>query len=397
MASSQADAQLGPPLADLQVIDLSRLVAGNQLTMLLGDFGADVIKVEQPGLGDTLRSWRTAGQDLYWKVYGRNKRSITLDLRRDIAREALLRLVSTADVLVESFRPGGLEALQLGVPQLHERNPRLVIIRISGWGGTGSLHERPGFGTLVEAMSGFAVMNGFPDREPALPPIALADMVAGTYGAFAAAVAVARARDSGQGQVIDLSLFESLFSILGPTAAVFKATGSAPTRWGNRSPTSAPRNIYRTADDQWIAVSATTQAMTERLFNAMGRPDLIADARFTDNSARVQHVMELDAIIAAYFERDDTKQHMARLEAAGVTAVPVCDVGDLLSGEYFSTREVVVDVGATDGPAVAMHNVVPRLSGSPGAIRHAGPALGEHNEDVLRPIMSDAEWTELMS
>jgi crotonobetainyl-CoA:carnitine CoA-transferase CaiB-like acyl-CoA transferase len=396
MASSQSGARPGP-LADLQVIDLSRLVAGNQLTMLLGDFGADVIKVEQPGTGDTLRSWRTAGQDLYWKVYGRNKRSITLDLKRGIAREALLRLVSRADILVESFRPGGLEALQLGVRQLRQRNPRLVIVRISGWGGSGSLHERPGFGTLVEAMSGFAVMNGFPDREPVLPPIALADMVAGTYGAFASVMAVTHARESGEGQVIDLSLFESLFSILGPTAGVFKATGRAPTRWGNRSPTSAPRNIYRTADGQWIAVSATTQAMTERLFNVMGRPELIADARFADNSARVQHVLELDAIIAAYFESDGVRQHMARLEAAGVTAVPVCDVGDLLSGEYFSTREIVVHVGASDGPAVPMHNVVPRLSGSPGVITHAGPALGEHNEEVLRTVLSDAEWTELMS
>ncbi|MGH3505231.1 MAG: CaiB/BaiF CoA transferase family protein, partial [Nocardioidaceae bacterium] len=261
------------PLAGVRVVDLSRLVAGNQLSLLLADFGADVVKVEQPGQGDPLRHWTVDGQELHWKVYARNKRSVALDLKAERSRDLLLRLVEGAQVLVESFRPGTLERLGLGPEVLHRTNPALVVVRISGWGQTGSRSERPGFGTLIEAMSGLAAMNGFEDREPVLPPGALADMVAGTYGAFAVLAALRHAEQSGRGQVVDLSLFEPLFSVLGPMAAVYQRTGQVPRRTGSRSESSAPRNVYRTSDDGWVALSGSTQTMTVRLFQAIERPE----------------------------------------------------------------------------------------------------------------------------
>lgn len=399
----------GAPVSALdgvRVTDLSRLVAGNQLTMLLGDFGADVLKVERPGVGDPLRHWRNDGEELWWHVYGRNKRSIGLDLSTEAGREVLLRLAATSDVLVESFRPGTMERLGLGPDRLLAENPALVIVRISGWGQTGSRAERPGFGTLVEAMSGFAAMNGFGDREPVLPPLSLADMVAGTYGAFAVLTAL-RARDAangepqdpartGGGQVIDLSLFEPLFSILGPQAAQYGATGQVPQRTGSRSQTAAPRNVYRTGDGQWLAISASTQVMTERLLATLGRQDLLADPRFRDNEQRLRHVEELDSALGEAIGRRTLQENLAVFDAAGVTAAPVCDISQLLGGEFFASRGVVVDGPAPGGGKVPMHSVVPRLSGTPGGIERPAPALGEHTSEVLAPLLGDQQLARLL-
>lgn len=384
-------------LAGIRVLDLTRLVAGNQLSLLLGDFGADVIKVEQPGVGDSLRRWLTDGVEVHWKVYGRNKRSVTLDLKHPRGRDLLLRLVAGADVLVESFKPGTLERLGLAPGTLREHNPRLVVVRVSGWGQTGAYAERPGFGTLVEAMSGFAAMNGFPDREPVLPPGALADMVAGTYGAFATVMAVRYAETHGRGQDVDLSLFEPLFAVLGPMAAQYALTGQAPQRSGSRSPTSAPRGVYRTADGRWLALSGSTQPMTERLFRAIGRADLLEDPRFSDNSTRLENIDALDAIIGGYFAAHSLEDDLAAMHAAGVTVAPVSDIGDLLGGEYVTSRGVVVDGPDADDPAgrVPMHEVVPRLSATPGRISRPAPRLGEHNEEILRPLVDAGEWEEL--
>ena len=245
----QFDSGATGPLANIRVLDLSRLVAGNMLSLQLGDFGADVIKIEPPE-GDPLRAWRDGGEPLFWKTYSRNKMSVVLNLRQPAATQALLRLVETADVLIENYRPGTLEKMGLGPDVLLARNPRLIVVRISGFGQTGPYSQLPGFGTLVEALSGFAARTGFPDREPVLPPLALADMVAGLSGAMATMMALfARDRASGAGgQVIDLSLLEPLFSILGPEAAIFQRTGAVKQRVGNGSNTSAPRNIYRCAD-----------------------------------------------------------------------------------------------------------------------------------------------------
>ena len=293
------DADARGPLDGLRVLDLSRLVAGNMLSLQLADFGADVIKIE-PREGDPLRHWRDAGQELWWKVYGRNKRSVVLNLRQPAAREALLRLVRKADVFVENYRPGTLEAMALGPDILLAKNPDLIIVRISGFGQSGPYAPLPGFGTLVEAMSGVAARTGFADREPVLPPFPLADMTAGLYGAFATMAAL-RARDQGRtrGQVIDLSLLEAMFSILGPEAAIYRHTGTLKERVGSASHTSAPRNVYRCADGAHVALSASTQAMTRRVFEAIGRPEMIEDARFSTNSARIKHRALVDEAVGA--------------------------------------------------------------------------------------------------
>lgn len=381
--------ELRGPLHGIRVLDLSRLIAGNQLSLLLADFGADVVKIERPGSGDTLRHWVEAGEGLFWKVYSRNKKSLAVDLKQPEGRDLLLRLVADADALIESFRPGALERLGLSPSELLAVNPRLVITRISGWGQTGSMSSQPGFGTLVEAMSGFAAENGFPDREPVLPPGAMADMVAGTYGAFAVLAALRHATASGQGQIIDLSLFEPLFSILGPMAAVYQRTGRVPQRTGSRSQSSAPRNVYRTKDGGWLALSGSTQAMAERLFAAIGRPELLDDPRFVDNTARLAHVEELDAILGAYFGERTLVDNLEAARAAGVTAAPVMDISGLVDSEFFMTRGVLVDGPDCYGrEPVSMHAIVPRFSETPGTIRTSAPELGQHSVDVASEVLS---------
>ena len=379
------------PLAGLRVLDLSRLVAGNMLTLLLADFGADVVKVEDPGTGDALREWKADGASLFWKVYARNKRSITLDLRMPEGRALLLRLVEKADILVESFKFGTLEKMGCGPDVLLGRNPKLVIVRISGFGQTGPYRTRPGFGTLIEAMSGFAAKTGFPRHPPVLPNVALADMVAGTYGAFAVVTAVrAREAHGAPGQVIDLSLLEPLVSIIGPDAAVFQATGEVPIRIGNRLSVSAPRNVYHTRDGRFLAVSASMQPMFERLMEAIGKPELVRDPRFRTNSDRVANVDELDRIIDGFISARTLDDNVRFFEAAGITAAPVYDVGQLVADEHIVAREVFVDAPDPELGRVRMHNVTPRLSGTPGQIRAPAPALGEHTEAVLAELGYDA-------
>lgn len=383
--SDQDETESTGPLSGVKVIDLSRLVAGNQLTMLLGDFGAEVIKIEQPGEGDPLRHWRIGGQPLHWEVYGRNKKSVAINLKSSEGRESLLRLVADADVLVESFRPGTLEKLGLAPDTLHKHNSRLLIVRISGWGQTGEFADRPGFGTLVEAMSGFAAMNGFEDREPVLPPTSLADMVAGIYGAFGVVTALRHIQThQDAGQVMDLSLFEPLFSILGPLAAAYEATGDVKKRVGSRSQTAAPRNVYKTRDHKWLALSSSTQAMTERFFRTIGRPELIDDPRFSNNSVRLQNVEELDRILGDYFQSRTSDEILRTMEDAGVTVAPVMGIDELLGSPLFRSRDVVVrGPRHKDGSSVLMHHVVPRLSATPGSIRTPAPGLGEHNDLYL--------------
>jgi crotonobetainyl-CoA:carnitine CoA-transferase CaiB-like acyl-CoA transferase len=384
------DATARGPLDGIRVLDLSRLVAGNMLSLQLADFGADVIKVEPPA-GDPLRDWRDAGQALHWKTYARNKRSLVLNLRHASAKDALLRLVATAQVLIESFRPGTLEEMGLGPDVLHGRNPDLVIVRVSGFGQTGPYAPLPGFGTLVEAMSGFAARTGFPDREPVLPPLALADMIAGLYGAFATVTAL-RAREQGaaRGQVIDLTLLESMFSVLGPEAAIYRATGTVKERTGSGSHTSAPRNVYRCADGKYVAISGSTAAMARRIFETIGRADMLADERFRTNSARVAHRALVDAAVGGWFAGKTREQALALMRAAGVTAGPVYDIADAVADPHFQQRGVIVEVEDAELGHLPMHDIVPRLSATPGRWRRPAPALGEHTDAVLGEAGLDA-------
>jgi crotonobetainyl-CoA:carnitine CoA-transferase CaiB-like acyl-CoA transferase len=382
------------PLAGVRVLDLSRLVAGNMLSLQLADFGADVIKVEPPA-GDPLRDWRDGGKELHWKTYARNKRSIVLNLRHDGAKDALLRLVAGADVLIENFRPGTLEEIGLGPDVLQAKNPGLVIVRVSGFGQTGPYAPLPGFGTLVEAMSGFAARTGFPDREPVLPPLALADMIAGLYGAFAVVTAL-RARDGdgesrGKGQVIDLSLLESMFSVLGPEAAIYRLTGVVKERVGSGSNTSAPRNVYRCADGQYVALSGSTGTMARRVFEVIGRADMIEDERFRTNAARVEHRALVDEAVGGWFAGKSRDDALAAMRAAQVTVGPVYTIADAVADEHFRDREIIVDAADAELGSVPMHNIVPRLSGTPGAWRRPAPRLGEHTDAVLAEVGLDAE------
>ncbi len=375
------------PLAGLRVLDLSRLVAGNMLTLSLADFGADVIKVEEPGSGDALRDWTAGGQPLFWKVYARNKRSITLNLRNQAARDLLLQLVPSADVLVESFKFGTLEKMGLGPDVLLTANPKLVIVRISGFGQTGPYNVRPGFGTLIEAMSGLAAKTGFPHHPPVLPNVALADMVAGLSGAFSVMAAL-RARDAhgAKGQVIDLSLLEPLLSIVGPDAAIYQHTGEIPLRIGNRLSVSAPRNVYHTQDGHYLAISASMQPMCEKLFMVIGREDMIGDPRFANNAARIENIDELDHVIQEFVGERSLEENTALFQDAGITAGPVYDTAQLVDDPHVRARDVLVEYPDADIGSVMMHNVTPRLGGTPGEIRKGAPNLGEDNAAVFGEI-----------
>jgi len=386
------DAQASGPLAGLRVVDLSRLMAGNMLSLQLADFGADVIKVEPPE-GDPLRDWKEEGHSFFWKAYGRNKRSICLNLREPAQMQVLWALIESADVLIENYRPGTLEKMGLAPEALLQRNPGLVIVRISGFGQTGPYAHLPGFGTIVEAMSGFADRTGFPDREPVLPPLALADMIAGIYGASATMTALyARDAKGGKGQVIDLSLLEAMFSVLGPESGIFSKTGKVKQRVGSASNTASPRNVYRCADGGYVALSGSTQTVARRIFEIIGRPEMIEDPRFATNSDRVEHRALVDEAISAWFATRDRDAALAQMRAAGATVGPVYDIAGAMADPHFQDREIVValdDDGFGDMP---MHNVVPRLSGTPGTFRRPAPALDEHGPELLAELGFTADF-----
>ena len=378
------------PLDGVRILDLSRLVAGNALTHVLADFGAEVIKVERPGQGDDLRNWRVEGVSIHWKVYARNKKSITVNMRSDRGRAILLDLVKTAQMLVENFLPGTLEQWELGPDVLLAVNPKLIIVRISGWGQSGPDRSVPGFGSLVEARSGFAAMNGFADRPPVLPPLALADMVAGLYGAVAALVALRHCEvDQGKGQVVDLPLFDPLLSILGPQAALYELTGELPERLGSRSNLTAPRNSYCCRDGKFVALSASMQSMYERLMRTIGRPELIEDNRFLTNADRVQNNDQLDRVVAQFIESHDQYDVLQIFRDAGVTVGPVHDTLGMLNDPLVKENKVMVRLPDEEIDSVVMHNVAARLSETPGLIRSPAPTLGEHNSEILGDIGID--------
>ncbi len=378
-------------LNSLRVLDLSRLVAGNMLTQFLADFGAEVIKVEPPA-GDTLRAWKTKDIQINWKIYARNKKSLGLELRKPEARELLLKLVPSAQMFIESFRPGTLEKMGLGPDVLFKANPKLVIVRISGWGQEGPYSKRPGFGTLVEGMSGFASFNGFADREPVLPPMYLADTVAGLYGAAAVMTALREVEvNGGKGQIIDLPLLDPMFAVLGPQAANFRLTGKVKQRTGSRSTNAGPRNAYKCKDGLYVCLSSSTQKMAERLFHSIGHSEFITDPRYATNAERVKHAEELDAVIGAFIAQRTQDENVAFFEQAEVTIGPIYDIRQIFEDPHFIARELLADYPDVDMETFPMHHVVPRLSGTPGSIRSPAPQLGEHNYELLREAGVDAD------
>ena len=374
------------PLHGVRVLDLSRMVAGGVAGMLLADFGADVVKVEQPGTGDPLRQWTAEGLPLWWKVYARNKRFVTLNLKAEEGRALLLDHLSQFDVLMESFVPGTLERMGLGPDVLLGRHPKLVMMRISGWGQTGPGSARPGFGTLIEAASGFAAMNGEPDGAPIVPSFPLADTSAALFAANAIMFALYHRDVHGAGgQVIDLALFESLFSLLGPLPAEYAALGKVRSRNGSRSKNAGPRGCYRTSDDRWVAVSGSTPKMAERFLRAYELGHLLDDPKFATTEARVINGLELDAAVCAAIGSRTLEENLRIIEFHQLTAGAVYTVADIEEDPHWRARQLTLDIPDAGG-TVRMHNVFPRFSETPGEVRWAGGALGQDNEAVYREL-----------
>lgn len=364
------------PLHGLRVLDISTVIAGPNCARYLADFGAEVIKVERPDTGDSLRNmaWKDPrdGVGLWWKLANRNKRTIALDLKATDDREVFLRLVRDAHVVVENFRPGALERLGLGPDELHAINPTLVITRVSGFGQTGPYAQRPGFASIAESMSGFAAVNGEADGPPMLPAIALTDEITGLVGAFATMVAL----HSGVGQVVDTNLLESVFHVMGPVASLFALTGELQPRLGSGLPYTVPRGTYRCADGRWVGVSASSDTVAQRVMNLLGVGD---DPRFTTFDGRTSNRDEIESLMRDYCATRTRDEVIAEFERAEAAIGPVLDMADIASDPHFLSRETIVKVGDTP-----MQNLIARLSATPGRLEHEGRALDADGESIRR-------------
>ena len=375
------------PLENFRILDLSRLAAGNMVSHMFADFGADVIKVEKPGKGDDLRNWQVNDVAHWWAVYSRNKRSIALNLKEEEGLKLLKELVKSADVFIENFVPGTLEKWGVGPDKLLELNKNLIILRISGWGQTGIYKDAPGFGSLVEGMSGFASMTGEEYQKPLLPPLALADMVAGLtgFGAILMAVIASKKNKIG-GQVIDLSLFEPLFSILGPWAASYKISGKIPPRIGNRSNVAAPRGIYKTKDNKFVSLSASMQSMWEKLAITIGAQELINDPKFLTNSDRLSNQDDLDDVISNFIKKFDRDPLLKLFSEKGITVGPVLDISEIIEHPYVLDRKILIEHYNNNYGNILMHQAFPRLSKTPGKVKSSAPSIGENTNDILKEI-----------
>jgi crotonobetainyl-CoA:carnitine CoA-transferase CaiB-like acyl-CoA transferase len=376
------------PLEGIRVVEAATLFAAPLAGMLLGDYGADVVKIEHPRRPDPARGHGPAkdGEGLWFKALARNKRLLTLDLSRPEGRDVFLRLAAGADVVLENFRPGTLERWGAGPAELSAVNPRLVIARVSGFGQTGPYAARPGFGTLAEAMSGFAALNGEPGGPPLLPPFALADGVAAFATAFAVMVAL-RARDeSGRGQLVDTSLIEPLMTLLGPQVTAYDLLGELQPRTGNRSSHNAPRNLYATADGSWVAVSASATSIAERVLRLVGRPDLVEQPWFATGTGRAEHVDEIDDAVAAWIAARPRDEVLASFEAAEAAIAPVYDARDILLDPQLRAIGAIVAVEDERLGPLKMPNVVSRLSETPGEIRSTGSRHGADTDAVLAEL-----------
>lgn len=373
------------------MLDASSLLAGPLIATHLGDYGAEVIKLERPGTGDTLRNigWDKDGVPLWWKVVGRNKKSVTLDLHDAKAQEIVRELCAHVDVFIENFRPGRLESWGLGWDRLHAVNDRLIMVRTTGFGQSGPYAQRPGFGTLAEAMSGFAYVTGQPDGPPTLPPFGLADSVAALMGTFATMFALYErdAGGSGRGQYIDLAILEPMFSILGPQATVYDQLGIVQERMGNGIPFVCPRNTYRTSDGRWVALSASAESIAQRVFQIIGRPDMASDPRYSTNAARLKHREEVDSAISEWMSRHTQDDVMAAFDVGEGAIAPVFSIEDLMQDAHLAERGSIVDVPDDELGSVRMQGVFPFLSRTPGRVAWAGPRLGEHTEEILTELV----------
>jgi crotonobetainyl-CoA:carnitine CoA-transferase CaiB-like acyl-CoA transferase len=383
-AGHDAGERPGGPLAGIRVLDLGTVYAAPIAAMLLGDYGADVIKVEHPR-GDPARThgWTKHGHGLWWKVISRNKRTVTLNLSKPDGQDILRQFAAEADVVIENFRPGIMERWNLGPEQLRQVNPRLVMLRLTGFGQSGPYAQRRAFGTLVEAMSGFAHQTGQEDGPPTLPPFGLADGVAGIAGALAVALALYhRDTNGGRGQVIDLSLLEPLVGILGPGPSVYDQLGIVPGRHGNRFPNTAPRNTYLTKDNQWVAISASTTSVAERVMRLVGRPDIANEPWFSSASERVLRGELIDGVVAAWIRDRSFAEVMAAFQQAGAALAPIYDAEQFMNDPHVQARDVITTIDDEDLGPLRMQNLIFRLLDTPGQIRFGGRRLGQDNDEV---------------
>ncbi|MFI5661465.1 CaiB/BaiF CoA transferase family protein [Streptomyces sp. NPDC051684] len=373
------------PLTGLRVLDLATLFAGPICATMLGDFGAEVIKVEHPRRPDPSRGHGPSkdGVGLWWKTLGRNKKNLTLDLSSPGGREVLLKLVAESDVVIENFRPGTLEKWHLGWDELSAANPRLVLARVTGFGQFGPYARRPGFGTLAEAMSGFAAITGQPDGPPTLPPFGLADSIAALATSYAIMTAL-HARDAtDRGQVVDMAIIEPMLSILGPQATWYDQLGYVQPRTGNRSTNNAPRNTYRTTDDKWVAVSTSAQSIAERVMHLVGRPEFIDEEWFATGAGRALHADELDAAVGGWIAQHTRDEVVAAFEKAEAAIAPIYDVRDVLADEQYQALNSITELPDPDLGTVKMQNVLFRLSETPGSIRWTGRPHGSDTDEIL--------------
>ncbi|MFF5251647.1 CaiB/BaiF CoA transferase family protein [Streptomyces leeuwenhoekii] len=376
------------PLTGLRVLDLATLFAGPLAATMLGDFGAEVVKVEHPAKPDPSRGHGPSknGVGLWWKLLGRNKRTITLDLSKPGGRRTLLRLAATADVIVENFRPGTLERWDLGWDELSAVNPRLVLARVTGFGQFGPYAHRPGFGTLAEAMSGFAAITGEPDGPPTLPPFGLADSIAALATAYAVMTALAARERTGEGQIVDMAIIEPILTVLGPQPIWYDQLGHVQPRTGNRSQNNAPRNTYRTADGGWVAVSTSAQSVAERVMRLVGRPELIDEPWFATGAGRARHADLLDEAVGGWIARHTRADVLAAFERAEAAVAPVQDVRDVMNDPQYRALGTLATVDDPELGPLRMQNVLFRLSATPGAIRWAGRPHGADTEEVLAEL-----------
>ncbi|WP_244930472.1 CoA transferase [Nocardioides sp. W7] len=381
------------PLDGLKVLDVSTILAGPLCCQILGDYGADVVKVEHPRGGDNMRGHGRSkdGVPLWWKEISRNKRTLALDLKAPRGAEVLRRLAATADVLVENFRPGTLERWGLGPDVLLAENPGLVMVRLTGFGQTGPYSSRAGFGTLAEAMSGFAAATGEADGPPTLPAFGLADSICGIAASSAVMMALRHRDLTGRGQVVDLSILEPIMTAVGPGPTVYQQLGEIPQRHGNRSTNNAPRNTYRTSDDKWVAISTSAQRIAERVLELVGHPEVIDEPWFATGAGRAEHVDLLDDHVGSWIAARDRETVLTAFTEAGAAIAAVYDARDITEDPHVRETEMLIEVDDEDLGPLLQHNVMWRMSESPGRIRFTGRAIGQDTDEVLHELGYSAE------
>jgi formyl-CoA transferase len=380
------------PLAGFRVLDIATMIAAPFSAALLADFGAEVIKVELPGQGDTLRNVAPMYEhrSLYWSVLGRNKCAITLDLRVPRGRDLFLKLVERSDVVIENFRPGTLERWNLGYEDvLKVANPDLVLVRISGYGQNGPYRDKAGFGTPAAAIGGLTYITGYPDRPPITVPIALADYLAGLFGAFSAVTGLLeRERNRQGGQWVDVSLYESVFRLLEPVTAAYGKNNRVRERQGNRTGQSSPIGTYRTSDDRYMVLSVSTERVWLRMCAACGHPEWATDPRFASNPLRAAHADDVDEVVGGWFASVTADEAQQTLDSAGVPVSPIYSISDIFADPHYGFREDVARPSDPEIGEVPMPAVLPKFSRTPGRIRFVGPKLGEHNDAVYCGLLN---------